>query len=120
MPSTMRTGGNQERREDGKQSKGNHTMKPDEQAPRATVDAILEARKAAVTAAEDAKVCRKMAHEMEQTIARNTDAYLASLRRYHANLDRVSHMVEVTQVSSAVVLVLSIMILFFAMLKLVA
>lgn len=92
----------------------------DAKQTRATVDAILEARRAAVAAADDAKVCRKMAHEMEQTIARNTDAYLASLRRYHANLDRVNHMVEVTQVSSAVVLVLSIMILFFAMLKLVA
>ena len=95
-------------------------MKPDEQAPRATVDAILEARKAAVTAAEDAKSCRRMAHEMERTIADNTDAYLSTLRRYHHDLDKVAHMVEVTQVSSAIVLVFSIMILFFTVLKMVA
>ena len=95
-------------------------MKPDEQAPRATVDAILEARKAAVSAAEDAKVCRKMAHEMERTITDNTDAYLSTLRRYHHDLDKVAHMVEVTQVSSAIVLVFSIMILFFTVLKMVA
>ena len=95
-------------------------MKPDEQAPRATVDAILEARKAAVTAAEDAKSCRRMAHEMERTIADNTDAYLSTLRRYHHDLDKVAHMVEVTQVSSAIVLVFSIMILFFTVLRMVA
>ena len=95
-------------------------MKPDEQAPRATVDAILEARKAAVTAAEDAKACRRMAHEMERTITDNTDAYLATLRRYHHDLDKVAHLVEVTQVSSALVLVFSIMILFFTILRMVA
>lgn len=92
----------------------------DAKQARATVDAILEARKAAVTAAEDAKTCRMMAHEMERTITDNTDAYLATLRRYHHDLDKVSHMVEVTQVSSAIVLVFSIMILFFTVLKMVA
>lgn len=92
----------------------------DAKQARATVDAILEARKAAVTAAEDAKTCRRMAHEMERTVSSNTDAYLATLRRYHHDLDKVAHMVEVTQVSSAIVLVFSIMILFFTVLKMVA
>ena len=57
---------------------------------------------------------------MERTIADNTDAYLSTLRRYHHDLDKVAHMVEVTQVSSAIVLVFSIMILFFTVLKMVA
>lgn len=92
----------------------------DAKQTRATVDAILEARKAAVTAAEDARECRRKAHEMELALSSNTDAYLATLRRYHHDLDKVSHLVEVTQVSSTIVLVFSIMILLFTVLKMVA
>lgn len=92
----------------------------DAKQARATVDAILEARKAAVTAAEDAKTCRMKVKQMERTLDENTAAYMESMRRYRQQLDRVAHIAETAQISSVIVLVCSILILFFAILRIVA
>ena len=98
-----------------------HAMNtPDNQAPRNAVDAILQARMTAAAAEQSANVCRMKAHQMEQTLSENTQAYMNAMRRYHHELDKINHMVEVTQVSSTIVLIFAILILFFTILEMVA
>lgn len=90
------------------------------ESPRAAVDALLAARQSAAVAEQAANVCRMKVKQMERTLDENTAAYMESMRRYRQQLDRVAHIAETAQISSVIVLVCSILILFFAILRIVA